>query len=280
MADREAKLSLNSQIVSVPEEKTHLDNTVLYVCTDNPNEVNRLIVQENNPMIFFQTIFQETRQIYLRHGKWHNHLLHFSIWQGASFSILHLKRGKASLKKFIIQILERTLPTNHRLNLVHSKIYRENSCFLCQADDKSIAHIFFQCSHFHDSRLAIKKETIKISFDAISKMDTKDMRHEALKPNLATITEQITKFFFPPGDLLPKDYQMLSARQIPCLFQEWLNSDMTDQKTILKIGKTIHEHLITSYQKVWRYRCSNNSALSMDFRLRLATFQEVSKFTN
>jgi hypothetical protein len=99
--------------------------------------------------------------------------------------------------------------------------------------------------------LAIKKETIKISFDAISKIDMKDMRHGASKPNLATITEQITKFFFPPGDLLPEDYRMLSAGQIPCLFQEWLNSFVTDQKTILKIGKTVHEDLITSYQKIW-----------------------------
>jgi hypothetical protein len=120
--------------------------------------------------------------------------------------------------------------------------------------------------------LAIKKETIKISFDAISKIDTKDMRHGASKPNLATITEQITKFFFPPRDLQPEDYRMLSAGQIPCLFQEWLNSFMTDQKTIFKTGKTIHKHLITSYQKIWKYRCSNNSALSMDFRSRLATF--------
>jgi hypothetical protein len=272
MVDREAKLSLNSQIVSVPGEKMHLDDTVLYICTDNPNEVNRLIVQENEPMKFFQTIYQETRHIYLRHGKWHNYLLHFIIWQDASFSILHLKRGKASFKKFIIQILGRTLPTNHRLNLVHSKIYREKSCFLYQADDESIKHIFFQCSHFHDSRLAIKKETIKISFDAISKIDTKDMRHGASKPNLATTTEQITKFFFPPCDLQPEKYRLLSAGQIPCLFQEWLNPFMTDQKTKLKIGKTIHEHLISSYQKIRKYRCSNNSALSMDFCLRLATF--------
>jgi ribonuclease HI len=167
MADREAKLSLNSQIVLVPDEKTHLDDTALYACTDDPNEVNRLIVQENNPMKFFQTIYPETRQIYLRHGKWHNCLLHFSIWQDASFSILHLKRGKASLKKFIIHIPGRTLPTNHRLNLVHSRIYRDKSCLLCQADDESIKHIFFQCSHFHDSILAIKNETIKLSFDAI-----------------------------------------------------------------------------------------------------------------
>jgi ribonuclease HI len=53
MADRQAKLSRNSQIVSEPDEKMHLDDTVLYVCTDDPNKVNRLIVLENNPMIFF-----------------------------------------------------------------------------------------------------------------------------------------------------------------------------------------------------------------------------------
>jgi hypothetical protein len=85
------------RIVSVPDEKTQLEDTVLYACTDDPNEVNRLIVQENNPMKFFQTIYQETRQIYLRHGKWHNYLLHFSIWQDTSFSTLHLKRGMAKV---------------------------------------------------------------------------------------------------------------------------------------------------------------------------------------
>jgi hypothetical protein len=88
----------------------HLDNIVLHVCTDDPNEANRLIVQENKPMKFFEAIYQGTRQIYLPHGKWHNYLLHFSFWQDASFSIFHLKRGKASFKKFIIQILGRTLP--------------------------------------------------------------------------------------------------------------------------------------------------------------------------
>jgi hypothetical protein len=65
---------------------------------------------------------------------------------------------------------------------------------------------------------------------------------------------------------------MLPADQIPCLFREWLNSFLTNQKTILRIGKTIHEHLITSYQKIWKYRCSINSALSKDFGLQLATF--------
>jgi ribonuclease HI len=57
MADREAKSSLNSQTVSVPDEKAHLDDTALYVCTDDPNEVNGLIVQEHKPMKFFQTIY-------------------------------------------------------------------------------------------------------------------------------------------------------------------------------------------------------------------------------
>jgi hypothetical protein len=150
-------------------------------------------------MKVFQSIYQKTRQVYLRHGKWHNYLLHFSIWQDASFSILILRGGKASLKNFIIYILERTLSKNHWLNLVHwhSRIYQEKSCLLCQADDESIEHIFFQCSHFHDSRLAIKKETIKISFDAISKNDTKAMHYRASKPNLATVTEQITKSSLP-----------------------------------------------------------------------------------
>jgi hypothetical protein len=130
MADREAKSSLNSQLVSVPDEKAHLNVIVLYTCTNDTHKDDCLINQENDPMNFFQTVFQETRQIYLRHGKCHNYLLHFSIWQEASFSILHLKRGKSSLKKFIIQILGRTLPTNHRLNLVLLNLSREIMPFM------------------------------------------------------------------------------------------------------------------------------------------------------
>jgi hypothetical protein len=141
----------------------------------------------------------------------------------------------------------------------------KNHAFYVKRTTSGIEHIVFQCSHFQETRSAIKEKTIEISLDAISKIDTKDMHYGASIPNLTTITEQITRFFFPPRDLLPEDYRMLSAGQIPCLFQEWLNSFMTDQKTVLNIGKTIHKHLITSYQKIRKYRCSNNSALSMDF---------------
>jgi hypothetical protein len=148
IAHMEAKLSLNSQIVSVPDEKMHLDDTVLYVCTDGPSEANRFTVQENNPMKFFQTMFQETRQIYLRHGKWHNYLLHFSIWQNASFSILHLKRGKASVKKFIIQILGRTLPTNHRLNLFIPKFIGKNHAFYVKRTTRASNIISFNALTF------------------------------------------------------------------------------------------------------------------------------------
>jgi hypothetical protein len=96
----------------VPDERTHLDDIALYVCTYDPNEVNRCIVQKNKTMI--QTIYPETRQIYLHHGKWHSYLILFKIWQDASFYILHTpcQRGKASFKKFIIHILGRTLPCN------------------------------------------------------------------------------------------------------------------------------------------------------------------------
>jgi hypothetical protein len=34
--------------------------------------------------------------------------------------------------------------------------------------------------------------------------------HGASKPDLATIAKQITKFFFPPGDLLPEEYRIVT----------------------------------------------------------------------
>jgi hypothetical protein len=48
----------------------HVGDYIFYIYIDDLNEVNRLIVQENKMMKFFYTIYQETRQIFLLHGKW------------------------------------------------------------------------------------------------------------------------------------------------------------------------------------------------------------------
>jgi hypothetical protein len=70
----------------------------------------------------------------------------------------------------------------------------------------------------------------------------------------------------------PTVTRMHSAGQIPCLFQKWLNSFMTDQKRILKIGNHTRafDFLLPQHLKVSMLQF--NSALSMIVRSRLATF--------
>ena len=159
LADSEAKLSLSLPRASIPDEILFHFHTTLNKHNTSPNAPHA-VSEENSLWKMYQTLFQTSRQHYNLKGNWHLYMLSPHIWQDASFSILHKKRGKESLKRFIIQILGRTLPTNHRLNITHPRLYPNHDCQLCQADDDSIEHVFFQCPHFTPSRLAIKRETV------------------------------------------------------------------------------------------------------------------------
>jgi hypothetical protein len=159
-ADKEAKASLSLTNISVPDETRFRSEIGLFIHSPTDDIITETLLPniynfENNTTELYNGILKRTQQHYLRKGKWHIYMLAPSIWQETSFSILHTKQGLASLKRFLIHILARTLPTYHRLNLVRAKLFTNKSCFLCGADDESIEHIFHECPHFVAKRLDI-----------------------------------------------------------------------------------------------------------------------------
>jgi hypothetical protein len=69
-----------------------------------------------------------------------------------AFSVLH-SRSNLSLKKFIVQVLGRTLPTFQRLNDIRPNLYPEKTCLLCpHQESESLEHLIYQCQHFRVMR--------------------------------------------------------------------------------------------------------------------------------
>lgn len=173
LADQEAKLSLSLPRPSIPDETIfHLPTTLQRHSSSSSGTSEPLAVsEENNLWKMYQKHFRTSCRHYNFKGKWHLYMLLPTIWQEASFSILHQKRGRESLKRFIIQVLGRTLPTNHRMHITHPRLYPIHKCQLCQADDESIEHVFFQCPHFSPSRSAIKTETVAKIKETLSQLN-------------------------------------------------------------------------------------------------------------
>jgi hypothetical protein len=124
-ADKKAKESLSLTNISVPDETKFRSEIGIFIHSPIDDATTQTLlpnVFENNTTELYNGILKRTHQHYFRKGNWHQYMLASSIWQETSFSILHTKRGLASLKRFLIHILARTLPTYHRLNLVRAKL--------------------------------------------------------------------------------------------------------------------------------------------------------------
>jgi hypothetical protein len=136
-----AKDSLNQTHIFIPEERTFLP-PVSVVLDHFPDGEH---IYENNPLKLYQKTYLESGQNYHYKGNWHKYLLDDTIWQEPSLSVLHAKKETQGLRKFMVQILGRTLPTFHRLHKVRPRLYPNSNCELCgQATDESIEHLFFR----------------------------------------------------------------------------------------------------------------------------------------
>ena len=271
LADQAAKSSLSIPHSSVPDEIMFHHATRVDV-HQSPAPNMQHVSEENRLWRIYNKLFQQTGQHYFLKGKWHTYMLTTDIWQEASFSILHQKRGKESLKKFIIQIFGRTLPTNHRLNITHPKLYPLHHCQLCQAVDESIEHVLFQCSHLSASRFEIRQEIIAQISGLLEAIKAPSLRAGCMLPKLDVVADKTASLIFPEYGNDLEAYRKLSACQIPKLFRSWLETFISDPKCILKIGCNIHEHLASAYQKLWKLRCSKMTNGGVDFQCRFSTF--------
>jgi hypothetical protein len=220
---------------------------------------------ESNTTELYDGILKRTQQHYLCKGKWHQYMLARSVWQETSFSILHTKRGLASLKRLLIHILARTLPTYHRLNLVRAKLFTNKSCFLCGAVDESIGHICYECPHFVAEQSYIQQQTVNLCLTGIRDSQSFKVAHAA-----DSISEVTTRSLILSTLTDMEQYRTFSAGQLSKAFQTWLLSIVKCPRAAMKIGSAIHLHMVSSYQSIWKSRCSMNKMSGLDFKSRLA----------
>jgi hypothetical protein len=266
-ADKKAKESLSLTNISVPDETEFRSEIGLFIHSPIDDATTQTLlpnVFENNTTELYNGILKRTQQHYLRKGNWHQYMLASSVWQETSFSILHTERGLASLKRFLIHTLARTLPTYHRLNLVRAKLFTNTSCFLCGAVDKSIEHIFYECSHFVTERLGIQQQTVNLCLNSIresQRCNSSKIAYAADSVSKATIRSLLF-----PTLSETEQYRTFSAGQLSKAFQTWLLSIVKCPKAAIKIGCAIYIHLVSSYQNIWKLRCSMNKMSGLDFK--------------
>jgi hypothetical protein len=147
VADQLAKESLRLAVshTLVPAEfRTLAPVTVLLPPTII--ESSSGVIFESNPLKIYQEAYASELSLhYHLRGSWHTHLFTDLVWRDASTSIL-LSKPDIKAKKFLVQILGRTLPTFHRLNKIRPRLYPDKWCILCTSHvPESTEHLLFDC---------------------------------------------------------------------------------------------------------------------------------------
>jgi hypothetical protein len=114
------------------------------------------VVFESNPLKIYQEAYASELSLhYHLRSSWHTHLFTDSVWCDASTSIL-LSKPDFAAKKFLVRVLERTLPTFHRLNKIRPCLYPDKGCILCPSQvPESTEHLVFDCPFFHTNRMQL-----------------------------------------------------------------------------------------------------------------------------
>jgi hypothetical protein len=219
------------------------------------------VIFESNPLKIYQESYASELSLhYHLRGSWHTHLFTDQVWRDASTSIL-LSKPDFKAKKFLVQVLGRTLPTFYRLNNIRPRLYPEKGCILCPGQvPESTEHLLFDCPFFHANR-------IQLCTDLLTACRTK--RLNGVPTNILRHT--IINLLLNPAPSAQRDF---SAGQLPCSFYTWLCTKLPEHSTTqaFKVGKTVHKILVENYQAFWKLRCTVVKEQHMLYRDRLRVF--------
>lgn len=230
-ADFLAKGSLHRDHTNIPEETKYLPS-VTVLMTKRHKTTGPQYIYENNPSKLYQNRYIETCQNYHFKGKWHLYLFDQSIWQAPTLSVLHDKKGM-SLKKFLVQILGRTLPTFHRLNKVRAGLYPDRTCCICKTGlPKTIKHLFYICPTFKQQREDLLEDCLEICTAAGIKCNN---------PEVRSFLEEILLNHETDND------KFRSAGQISILLATWFKGKKVNETTALKAAKKLHLTLVSNH---------------------------------
>jgi hypothetical protein len=218
------------------------------------------VIFDSNPLKIYQEAYASELSLHHLRGSWHTHLFTDTVWRDASTSIL-LSKPDIKAKKFLVQVLGRTLPTFHRLNKIRPRLYPDKWCILCPSHvSESTEHLLFDCPFFHTNR-------IQLCTDLLTACCTK--RLNGVPTDILRNT--ITNLLLNPAPTAQRDF---SAGQLPRSFYIWLCTKLPEHSTTqaLKLGKTLHKILVENYQAFWKLRCTVVKEQHMLFRDRLRVF--------
>jgi hypothetical protein len=157
------------------------------------------------------------------------------------------------LRKFLVQILGRTLPTFHPLHKIRPQLYLEANCPLCSSTGETIEHLLFHCPFFTDARQTALTSSIELLKSQQITTTAQDL-HDALHSHI----------FHPLfGEI------SFSASQLPTSFRRWLEPHCSSPAKALKVGKLLHALLAESYQQIWHMQCDEMKAKGLLFKDRL-----------
>lgn len=136
----------------------------------------------------------------------------------------------------------------------------DETCVLCTGGhSESIEHILFQCPFFKEHRELLLQDLIALCRS---------------QPSLCSLSRStITPVLLNPLLSPPTDCQRnFSAGQLPLTLFHWLSANLPSSATTLRLGKSIHQCLIGSYQTFWRARCDAIKERHLLFKDRLGAF--------
>jgi hypothetical protein len=166
LADRAAKCSLTASRFIMPDELTFRPPALfrlaqpLYPASAASVHILRLPVEnlplnihlDISPSKFLRSVLAHPAHRYTFSSIWHTRLYSPLLWLGPSSWVLTL-RSHHSLRKFLILIIGRTLPTLHRLHKIWPRLYLDVHCALCHnSKSETIEHLFFNCTYFNSLR--------------------------------------------------------------------------------------------------------------------------------
>jgi hypothetical protein len=115
---------------------------------------------ENSPLKLCNKKFSHPIFRYKFSGSWHKFIFDSRIWLSVLSSVF-LASTHNNLRKFVVQILGRTLPTFHRLNKIRPLLYPDVECGLCdQPGRETIEHLLFECPELQAQRTTLNESCI------------------------------------------------------------------------------------------------------------------------
>jgi hypothetical protein len=138
---------------------------------------------------------------------------------------------------------------------------RKKTCLLClHQESESLEHLIYQCQHFtvmrHDLLIECSDLCQRILPKTITPEEIQDyLRREILQPYPNKVSERSR-----------------SAGQIPTSIQKWLKNHKVNDTIFVRLGKKIHELIVSQYQQIWHTRCNEMKIRHLLFKDRLRLF--------